>query len=274
MLLQNDKQERPGCGRPFRIVALLALELATVTLATGASVPPPHFDFSVVRVRSPVGLPLPKKERGRLIFSDSGAIYRSQNGRMSIEIPYANIREADVSDPRTIRIETYDILKRNPLSHRSHEFRLDEDHGSDLAKFLAERLKRPVIGTYDVGGEGRFSVPAYHRHLFGGAHGLLEIGPNGIQFKAETKADSRTWLYRDIQTIGSSGPFNFRISTESETYNFDLKQRLPEGAYELAWSKLYNFSPIQPYVTGPGVPAERLGVLQDGQSSGVGRPPR
>jgi hypothetical protein len=186
---------------------------------------------------------LPKKERGHLIFSDSGAAYRSQNGKTSIDVPYADIREADVSDPRKIRLETYDISKRNPLEHRSYEFRLDEDHGSDLAKFLAERLKRPVIGAYDVGAEGRFNVPAYHRHLFGGAHGVLEIGPDGIQFKTETKADSRTWLFRDIQTIGSSGPFNFRISTESETYNLDLKERLPERAYDLAWAKTYGLQP-------------------------------
>jgi hypothetical protein len=131
------------------------------------------------------------------------------------------------------------------LERRSYEFRLDEDHGSDLAKFLAERLKRPVIGAYDVGSNDHFNVPAYHRHLFGGAHGVLAIGPDGIQFKTETKADSRTWLYRDIQTIGSSGPFNFRISTESETYSFDLKERLPERAYDFAWSTLYHLPTTQ-----------------------------
>ncbi len=243
MLLQNDTHEKTFGGCRFRVVAQLALQLAIVTLATAAPAPAPDFEFSVVRVRSAIGLPLPKKEAGHLIFSESGASYGSQNGKTSVQLPYSDIREADVSDPRKIRLETYDILKRNPLEHRSYEFRLDKDHGSDLAKFLAERLKRPVIGAYDVSSEVRFNVPAYHRHLFGGAHGVLEIGPDGIQFKTETKADSRTWLFRDIQTIGSSGPFNFRISTESETYNFDLKERLPERAYDFAWSTLYHLPP-------------------------------
>lgn len=272
MLPQNDKYATTCRGRRFRMAAQLTVQLAMVTLAMGTPVPSPDFEFSVVRVRSAVGLPLPKKERGRLIFSDSGASYRSENGKTSVEVPYADIREADVSDPRKIRIETYDILKRNPLEHRSYEFRLDEDHRSDLAKFLAQRVKRPVIGAYDVGAEGSFSAAAYHRHLFGGAHGVLEIGSDGIQFKTDTKADSRTWLYRDIQTIGKSGPFNFRISTESETYNFDLKERLPEGAYDLAWSKLYNFSPIQPYPPERGVHVgERFGVSKDRQSPPFGR---
>lgn len=232
----------------FRVTA--AVQLAIVALAAGAPVGPPEFEFSVARARSAFGLPSLRKERGHLIFSDSGVTYKSRNGRTSIEIRYADIREADVSDPRKIRLETYDILKRNPLEHRSYEFHLDEDHGSGLARFLAEHVKRPVMGAYNVDSEGRFSVPAYHRHLFGGAHGVVEIGPDGIQFKTERKADSRTWLYRDIQTLGSAGPFNFRISTESETYNFDLKERLPERAYDLAWSKLYNFTPIQDYSTG------------------------
>ncbi len=60
-----------------------------------------------------------------------------------------------------------------------------------------------------------------------------------------SKADSRTWLFRDIQTIGSSGPFNFRVSTELESYNFDLKERLPEWAYDFAWSTLYHLPPTQ-----------------------------
>ena len=278
MLLQNDRHEKACVGRQSRFITLIAFQLAIVAAAMGAPGPDPAFEFSVVRVRSALGvplpkkLPLPKKERGHLVFSDSGAVYRSQNGKTSIALPYADIREADVSDPRKILLETYDIVKRRLLEHRSYEFELEEDHGSDLARFLAQRLKRPIIGAYDVGREGRFSVPAYHRHVFGGAHGVMEIGPDGIQFKTDTKADSRTWLYRDIQTIGSSGPFNFRLSTASETYNFDLKERLPEAAYDLAWSKLYNFAPVQPYGTAPGTPAaERHAGLTDGQGFAKGR---
>ena len=276
MLLQNEKYEKVCSLRRSRHAALIAL-LAIAAAARGAAAPGTDFEFSVVRVRSALGLPfpkklpLPKKESGHLVFSDSGVAYRSQNGKTSIEIPYEDIREADVSAPRKIRLETYDIVKRRLLEHRSYEFELAEDHGSDLARFLAERLKRPIIGAYDLAGEGRFSVPAYHRHLLGGAHGVLEIGPDAIQFKTETNADSRTWLYRDIQTIGTSGPFNFRVSTDSETYNFDLKERLPEAAYDLAWSKLYNISPIQPYSVGPGLPAaERSGKPRGEHSAALG----
>jgi len=256
MLLLNDKHEKTRGGCRFRVVAPLAFQLAVVTFARASPAPPPKFEFSVVRVRSGMGLSLRQKEAGHLIFSESGASYSSANGKISVRLPYSDIREADVSDPRNIRLTTYDVLKRNPLEHRSYKFHLDKDHGSDLAAFLAERLKRPVIGAYDVGGDGHFThftVPVYHRHLFGGAHGALEIGPDGIQFKTEAKADSRTWLFRDIQTIGSSGPFNFRVSTETETYNFDLKERLPEQAYDLGWAKTYGLQPTSDLESKPNV---------------------
>jgi len=39
------------------------------------------------------------------------------------------------------------------------------------------------------------------------------------------------------------GAVQFRITTESETYIFDLKDRLPERAYDLAWANTYGLQP-------------------------------
>ena len=72
-----------------------------------------------------------------------------------------------------------------------------------------------------------------------GAHGKLEIGPEFIRFATEKSADSRTWLYRHVQTIGNSDPFHFRLSTFAETYMLDLKERLPPEAYDHAWERVY-----------------------------------
>ena len=84
-----------------------------------------------------------------------------------------------------------------------------------------------------------FTVPAYHRRSLGGVHGSLEIGPEAIRFVAEKQADSRTWLYRDIESIGNADPFHFRVSTYAETYMFDVKERLAPEAYEYAWQRVY-----------------------------------
>ncbi len=67
----------------------------------------------------------------------------------------------------------------------------------------------------------------------------LSIGSAGIQFASKRGKDSRTWLYRDIQTIGTSDPFHFRVTSYAETFTFDLKERLPKAAYDLAWQAVY-----------------------------------
>jgi len=52
------------------------------------------------------------------------------------------------------------------------------------------------------------------------------------------------WRYSEIQTIGGSDPFSFRVTTLTETFTFDLKERLPKEAYELVWRRVYELPPM------------------------------
>src|SRR5262249_45659953 len=143
-------------------------------------------------------------EHGRLEISKAGVSYQSDNGKTAIHIAAADIREADLSDPAIVRITTYDILKRRLTGHRTYTFRLlDGKHGEALTRFMVDSLERPVIGAYGAAEEGGFEIRAYHRHRLGGCHGKLQIGSNSIRYVTANKADSRTWLYRDTETIGS-----------------------------------------------------------------------
>src|SRR5437870_1160905 len=54
------------------------------------------------------------------------------------------------------------------------------------------------------------------------ASGLLKIGSESIQFVSDKPADSRTWLYRDIETIGRPDSVRFRVTTNHETYVLEL----------------------------------------------------
>ncbi len=194
----------------------------------------PVFEYPVTLAKPLSHFKLQRDVPGVLRFSQSGILFKSNDGKRTVNLHYSDVKKADVSDPDKIGIETYDIRALDPLKRHAYEFKLKKEHGPDLAQFLAEHIQRPVIGDYGTS-HTAFRVPAYHRHLAGGAHGILEIGSDGIRFVTKTKADSRIWLYRDIETIGSSGPFNFRVTTPDDTYNFDLKERLPEAAYDLAW---------------------------------------
>jgi len=207
----------------------LVLLFSTVAMAADS------FQFSVSRVRT-----LRRVEPGQLEIDAAGVSYRSVDGKTRFQAPREDIREADVSDPKVIRIETYDRLKRKAGARREYTFRLREgQHEDDLARFLSEQLSRPVVGSYATKEPAVFTIPAYHRHALGGVHGKLEIGPEAIRFVTEKPADSRTWPYRDVQTIGSPDPFHFRVSTDAETYLFDLKERLAPEAYEFAWQRVY-----------------------------------
>ncbi len=156
-----------------------------------------------------------------------------------------DIRAADVSDPKAIRIETYDRLRRKLGERREYTFRLIEGtHPAELAQFFSERIAGPVEGFYATAPPA-FTIPAYHRHALRGVPGRLEIGPQAIRFVAEKPADSRTWLYRDIESIGNSDPFHLRVSTGAETYMFDLKERLKPEAYDFAWEKVFEASRLR-----------------------------
>ena len=95
-----------------------------------------------------------------------------------------------------------------------------------------------MVGHYTAASE--FRIPAYHRRARRGTNGTLEIGEEAIRFVSDKPADSRTWLYRDIETIGRPDSYRFRVTTNRETYILELKSELPETAYQFAWSKVYN----------------------------------
>jgi hypothetical protein len=190
------------------------------------------FDLEVSRSR------IPRDERGTLHIDSQGVMFQSRDGKTRITIALRDLREADVADPHALRFETYDASKWKPVQHREYRFRAPLDAPvEELARFLTERVHRPVVGHHAEG--SRFRVAAYHRRTLSGTSGTLEIGEASIQFVSEKPADSRTWLYRDIETIGRPDSFRFRVTTNRETYVLELKENFPEAAYEFAWSKIY-----------------------------------
>ena len=212
---------------------LRLLFFAVLCESLGSAAAP--FSFPVYRVK------LTRDEPGQLEVTESGVHYRANKKRTTVSLSFPEIRLADLSDPKKITLGTFEVTKRRLGGHNTVSFRLREGTtNEELARFFAARVKRPVIGAYTLQKEGGvFEIPAYHRELMGRAHGTVIIGPDGITFVSEKAKQSRTWLYRDIETIGTSNPFSFRVSTYAETFTFDLMDRLPEKAYRLAVEKVY-----------------------------------
>jgi hypothetical protein len=214
------------------LIRFLTLTVLVASVAAGQTATD-MFDIKVERVR------LMRNQPGVLRIDNQGVTFRSRDGKTMIMIPMQELRRADVADPRSLQFETYEVPKWKPIERREYTFRAaSETPVEEFAQFLAARVHRPVVGHYGSGSQ--FRVPAYHRRVRTGTNGALEIGEDAIRFVSDKPADSRTWLYRDIETIGRPDGFRFRVTTNRETYVVELKSELPEAAYEFAWSKVYN----------------------------------
>jgi hypothetical protein len=214
-----------------RVLTLTVLVAGVAAGQTG----PEIFDIKVEWVR------LFRNQRGDLHIDNQGIAFRSSDGKASIRIPMTNLREANVADPHSLRFGTYEVLKWKPIERREYTFRAaSETPVEELARFLAARVHRPVVGHFVA--LSQFSVPAYHRRIRKGTNGMLEIGEDAIRFVSDEPADSRTWLYRDVETIGRPDRFRFRVTTNRETYVVELKSELPGAAYEFAWRKVYGLN--------------------------------
>jgi hypothetical protein len=216
--------------------------LIILSMATGSPQTQQRFQYDVVRSRW-----MQKDEPGQLRIDTSGIEYRSANGKTSIRLPFIDVHEMDVSDPSAIRVETYEMLKRKLSGRRSYVFRLRSSRAVEendrLTQFLSERVNRPLLGSHTIEAKPEFEIPAYHRHVLNGCNGTLQITPEGIRFLSTKEDHSRTWKYSEIQTIGGSDPFSFRVTTLAETFSFDLKDRLPKEAYEFVWQRVYDLQP-------------------------------
>lgn len=213
------------------LVRVLALTL--VPLFVMAAHENSGFDLKVTRVRAL------RNQPGDLHIDSQGITFRSADGKTSIAIPMKDLRDVSVADPHTLRFGTYEVQKWKPVERVEYTFRAPADTSvEELGNFLTAHVHRTVVGHYPE--ESQFQAAAYHRRVRAGTSGLLRIGPESIQFLSDKPADSRTWLYRDIETIGRPDSFRLRVTTNRETYVLELKEDLPEAAYELAWSRVYN----------------------------------
>jgi len=212
-----------------RVFALTALVSLFAVAAQENSV----FDLKVTRVRTL------RNQPGDLHIDSQGISFRSTDGKTSITIAMKDLRDVSVADAHALRFGTYEVQKWKPMERVEYTFRAPPDTPvEELGNFLTAHVHRTVVGHYKEASQ--FRVAAFHRRALKGTEGTLEIGDGSIQFVSDQPADSRTWLYRDIETIGRPDAFRFRVTTNRETYVLELQEDLPEAAFQFAWNKVYN----------------------------------
>ena len=85
---------------------------------------------------------------------------------------------------------------------------------------------------------GRFSYIGDGDHACSENQWTAIIVGQGARLPAAASL-GRLWPW--FRRFGRPDRFRFRVTTNRETYTLELKRELPEVAYQLAWSKVYNF---------------------------------
>jgi hypothetical protein len=175
--------------------------------------------------------------------------YRTSHKKDARVWKYEDIQQLGLLSPKKIVLLTYEDRKIEFGKDRSFNFELTEGMVPEsLLSFLQERLPKPLVsGIVPTGMPTKFEFPVKHQHTFGGCQGTLEISEHYVVYKTSDKAHSRLWRYEDLSSIGSTGPFQLRLSTMERTsgefgseknFIFDLKRRLDPVTYDFIWWKL------------------------------------
>lgn len=186
--------------------------------------------------------------KGELLINQDGVEYRTGKKEHARKWTYTDIEMMKLRSPRKVEILTYESARMKLGRDRTFEFKvLDKEVTKDVSDFLLNRVERPLSTTFVASVEKpQYSIPVRHRQSFGGDQGTLKIYADGIAYDSVGTKSSRLWRWTDIQSISRMGPYQFAVTTyepkfggPTRTYNFDLKERMDDDAYDFVWSRIY-----------------------------------
>ena len=219
--------------------------IATLALMMVLQAQPPEVRTFAVRHEHTVG-----SCTGTLTFSATEIQYQTKEKKHQRMWSFPDVKFFEIVSSGELKIHTYEnegILRLG--SDRDYTFKLTEGKIPDgLYAFLVAKSPRAVVTRAIFSGtEIVQEIPVRHRHNLGGCQGVLTIAQDKIIYRTSQESDSRIWRLKDLQSFASNDPFQLRLSTAFETFNFDLKLPLQEAAYEHIW-KAINSPEIQSYL--------------------------
>jgi hypothetical protein len=187
--------------------------------------------------------------RGELVFREDGVDYLTSHKDDARTWNYVDIQQLGLKGDKKISVVTYEDRKLQFGKDKIFNFELTEGAiPPALAGTLQTRLTKPLVSALIPElSAPRYQVPVKHQHALGGCQGRLEIGELHLAYRSSHLSDSRIWRYEDLSSIGSTGPFQLRVSTMERTqgehgaeknFIFDLKRRLDPDVYDFLWGKI------------------------------------
>jgi len=169
---------------------------------------------------------------GMLTVDDEGIRFDSPKGH-DFAWKYEDIQQLTLL-PDGLTILTYKDSKLRLGADLEFHFK-GELPAAELYRDWSAKLDQRFVAARFFGLAGE-RIPAKHLGTIQGAQGSLVLAEDAIAW--DSPRDARTWRYRDIQNISSSGPFQLTITTLEKQFDFQLKQPLSESRYNRIWLDL------------------------------------
>jgi hypothetical protein len=187
--------------------------------------------------------------RGELIFSEAGVEYQTTHKKHARIWKYEDIQQLGLLGPKEISILTYEDQKWKLGKDRDFRFEVIKG-GIDASLWttLQGKVTRPLVSAV-IPKEAAplYQIPVKHERRLSGTEGVLEISGQYIVYRTKAERDSRIWRYQDISSIGTTGPYQLRLTSmdrvEGEyggerNFVFTLKRKLEPEIYDYVWWKI------------------------------------
>jgi len=195
-------------------------------------------------------------DSGILEVSDTGIAYRESAGKKGSRDKGLNTWAWTFEDIQQLYLSPERI---SVLSYQDRKWRLGVDHefqfrfaaGTDvrpLYEFLKARMNARLAAALPEKVETPlWESPAKLLGTLVGSQGVLRFGAEQVVFETERKEESRTWRYRDIENISTSGRYQFTLTAHErakaqygslKAFNFQLKRPLETEQFDSLWRRL------------------------------------
>ena len=168
-------------------------------------------------------------EKGDLKISGDGIEFQSTRGR-SVQWPFVEVQTFFLA-PHKLELETYQNRKHHVPGMQRFRFDLDQAVPPEVAAELSRKIQRPSQNAVPDPASQGIVLLAHHRTLTGGTNGTLRFTDIGIAYVTNARGDSRSWRWADLQTVSDPDPYHLLVFGYRDTYNFDLKEPLPQSLF-------------------------------------------
>lgn len=190
-----------------------------------------------------------KSCQGELLFTESTVSFTATKKGHSRTWNYQDIQQIGLLTADQLTILTYE--DRQWLFGKDRDFRFRVMQGKldgNLWTFLQGKVTKPLVSdVIPTNYPYKFRIPAKHQRRLTGTEGFLELSDQYVIYRTATNGDSRIWPYEDIDSIGSTGAYQLRITGMErvhgeiggeKNYIFNLKEKLEPEVYDFIWWKL------------------------------------